>query len=146
MSLAAAHIKVLEDKIKSLEQLKTLESSESVLAPLRRYISHPTTLFDKYEGLDLLQSLVLLPRNESHKKADEYAAALDEIRTRTDALDHLQLQQVIGGSCSCLSFQGSHYYFEGRWQSSSCLLWLWIRCAQTAPLFASAKHSVLSMP
>ena len=42
-------------------------------------------MFDKYEALDLLQSLVRLARKESHKKADEYAAALDEIRARTDA-------------------------------------------------------------
>jgi len=101
---AAARIKVLEDKIKSLELLKTLESSESALAALRRHISRPTAMFDKYEALDLPQSLVRLARNESHKKADEYAAALDEIRARTDALDlsHLQrlFSRVIGGSCS----------------------------------------------
>ena len=48
-------------------------------------------MFDKYKALDLLQSLVRLARNESHKKADEYAAALDEIKARMDALDHLQL-------------------------------------------------------
>ena len=51
-------------------------------------------MFDKYEALDLLQSLVRLARSESHKKADEYAAALDEIRARTDALDHPQLQRL----------------------------------------------------
>lgn len=59
-------------------------------------------MFDKYEALDLLQSLVRLARNESHKKADEYAAVLaavlvDEIRARTDALDHLQLQRLFLG-------------------------------------------------
>lgn len=51
-------------------------------------------MFDKYKALDLLQSLVRLARNESHKKADEYAAALDEIRARMDALDHLQLYRA----------------------------------------------------
>ena len=54
-------------------------------------------MFDKYEVLDLLQSLVRLARNESHKKADEYAAALDEIGARTDALNHLQLQHLFLG-------------------------------------------------
>ena len=68
-----------------------MESSESTLAALGRHISRPTAMFDKYKALDLLQSLVRQARNESHKKADEYAAALDEIRARTDALDHLQL-------------------------------------------------------
>ncbi|XP_068680084.1 uncharacterized protein [Montipora foliosa] len=97
LSEAAARIKILEDKIKSLEQLKTLESSESALAALRRHISRPTAMFDKYEALDLLQSLVCQARNESHKKADAYAAALDEIRAGTDALDHLQLQRLFSG-------------------------------------------------
>ena len=54
-------------------------------------------MFNKYAALDLLQSLVRLARNESHKKADEYAAALDEIRARTDALGHLQLQRLFLG-------------------------------------------------
>ena len=54
-------------------------------------------MFDKYEALDLLQSLVRLAGNESHKKADEYAAALNEIRVRTDAVDHLQLQRLFLG-------------------------------------------------
>ena len=54
-------------------------------------------MFDKYEALDLLQSLVRLARSESHKKADKYAAALDEIRARTDALDYLQLQRLFLG-------------------------------------------------
>ena len=44
-------------------------------------------MFDKYEALDLLQSLVRLARNESHKKADEYAAALN----------HFQLQRLFRG-------------------------------------------------
>ena len=54
-------------------------------------------MFDKYEALDLLQSLVRLARNESYEKADEYAAALDEIRARTDILDHPQLQRFFLG-------------------------------------------------
>ena len=49
-------------------------------------------MFNRYEAHDLLQSLVHVARNKSHKKADEYAAALDEIRARTNALDHLQQQ------------------------------------------------------
>ena len=54
-------------------------------------------MFDKYEALDLLQYLVRLARNESHGKEDEYAAALDEIRTSTDALDHPHLQRLFLG-------------------------------------------------
>ena len=59
-------------------------------------------MIDKYEALDLLQFLVRLARNESDKKADEYAVALDEIRARTNALDHLQLE------CLFLGLLGDH--------------------------------------
>lgn len=90
-------MKVLEDKIKSLEQLKTLESAESALAALRRHINRPAAMFDKYEAVELLQSLVRLARNESHQKADEYAAAIDEIRARMDSLDDMQLQRLFLG-------------------------------------------------
>lgn len=87
----------MEDKIKSLEQLRTSESSESALAALRRHVSRPSAMFDRFEALDLLQSLVRLARYESHQKADEYAAALDEIRSRSDVLEHSQLQRLYLG-------------------------------------------------
>ena len=35
-----------------------------------------------------------LARNENHQKADEYAAALDEIKTRSDFVDDQQLQRL----------------------------------------------------
>ena len=38
-------------------------------------------MFDKYEAVELLQSLLRLARNENHQKADDYAAALDEIKS-----------------------------------------------------------------
>ena len=85
---------MLEDKIASLEHLRTLESSESAVAALRRYIRRPAAMFDKYEAIELLQSLVCLARKENHRKADEHAAALDEIRARAHSLDDQQLQRL----------------------------------------------------
>ena len=70
-----------------MERLRTLDSSESALAALRRYINRPAAMFDKYEAVELLQSLLRLARNENHQKADEYAAALDEIKTRGPFLE-----------------------------------------------------------
>ena len=35
-----------------------------------------------------------LARNENHKKAHEYAAALDEVKTRSDFVDDQQLQRL----------------------------------------------------
>jgi len=37
-------------------------------------------MFDRYEAVELLQSLVCLARNEAHEKADVYAATLDEVK------------------------------------------------------------------
>jgi len=44
-----------------------------------------------------LQSLVRLARNEAHEKADMYAAALDEVRSRADQLDKESLQRLLVG-------------------------------------------------
>ena len=67
------------------------------MAALRRYINQPAAMFDKYEAVELLQSLLRLARNESHQKADEYAAALDEIKTWSDFVDNQQLQRLFLG-------------------------------------------------
>ena len=78
-------------------RLRTLESSESALAALRRYINRPAAMFDKFHAVELLQSLLRLATNENHQKADEYAAALDEIKTRSDFADDRQLQRLFLG-------------------------------------------------
>ena len=54
-------------------------------------------MFDKYGAVELLHSLLRLARNENHQKADEYAAALDEIKTRSDFVDDQQLQRLFLG-------------------------------------------------
>ena len=54
-------------------------------------------MFDKYEAVELLQLLLRLARNENNQKADEYAAALDEIKTRSDFVDDQQLQCLFLG-------------------------------------------------
>lgn len=45
---------MLEEKITSLERVRTLESSESALAVFRLYINQPAAMFDKYEAVELL--------------------------------------------------------------------------------------------
>lgn len=71
----------------SLERFKTSECSESALADLRRQISRPVAMFDKFEAIDLLSSLVRVARSEGHQKAKEYAAAQDQMKARMDSLD-----------------------------------------------------------
>ena len=87
----------MEEKLRSLERLKTMESSEAALAALRRHISRPLQLFDRYEATNLLQSLIRLARSEGDRKAEEYAAALDEVTARSNYLEDLPLQRLFLG-------------------------------------------------
>ena len=67
------------------------------MASLRRYLNRPNSAFDRFEVLDLLQALVRLARTQAHQKAEEYAAALDEVRARWDSLNSSELQRLMLG-------------------------------------------------
>ena len=54
-------------------------------------------LFYRFEVLDILQALVRLARTQAHQKAEEYAAALDEVRARWDSLSSPELQRLLLG-------------------------------------------------
>lgn len=90
-------IQILERKLKASEDEKARRSTEDALITLRRHLNHPLNMFDRYEAVVLLQSLVRLARNEAHEKADMYAAALDEARARVDQLDKESLQRLLVG-------------------------------------------------
>ena len=83
---------MLEDKIKLLEQEKSAESCTNTLKALRGHLNRPSSLFDGFEAIELLETLVRLARTQAHEKADEYAAALEEVKARQPSLgaDHLQ--------------------------------------------------------
>ena len=87
----------LERKVRALEQEKTLETTEGTLVNLRRYLNRPNSAFDRFEVLDILQALVRLARTQAHQKAEEYAAALDEVRARWDSLSSPELQRLLIG-------------------------------------------------
>jgi len=55
--------------------------------------------FDLLEVLDLLQALVRLARKQAHHKAEEYAAALDELQARWDSLNSSELQRLMLAIC-----------------------------------------------
>ena len=65
-----------------LEQEKALKTTEGTLTSLRRYRNRPNSAFDRFEVLDLLQSLVCLARTQTHQMAEDYAVALNEVRAR----------------------------------------------------------------
>ena len=73
-------IQRLENNIKLLEQEKVGESCVNTLAALRRHLNRPPSLFDTFEAIELLGTLVRLARTQAHGKADEYAAALEEFK------------------------------------------------------------------
>ena len=87
----------LERKVRAPEQKKTLETTEGTLVNLGRYLNHPSSAFDRFEVLDILQALVRLARTQAHQKVEEHAAALGEVRTRWDSLSSPKLQHLLLG-------------------------------------------------
>ena len=83
--------------MKALEDENARRSTEDALITLRRDLNRPLNMFDRYEAVELLQSLVRLARNEAHEKADTYAATLDEVKARADLLDKESLQRLLVG-------------------------------------------------
>ena len=65
--------------------------------PIAEHFRRSHKMFNKFEAIDLLNSLVRLARSKGHQKAEEYAAAQDEIRARMDSLDAPQLQRLYLG-------------------------------------------------
>lgn len=90
-------IQTLERRLKALKDERARRSTEDALITLRRHLNRPLNMFDRYEAVELLQSLVRLARNEAHKKADTYAATLDEVKARADLLDKESLQRLLVG-------------------------------------------------
>ena len=69
----------LERKLKALEDERARGSTEKALITLRRHLNYPLNMFDRYDAVEVLQSLVRLARNEVHEKADTYAVTLVEV-------------------------------------------------------------------
>ena len=90
-------IQTLERKLKALEDERARRSTEEALITLRRHLNRPLNMFDRYEAVELLHSLVSLARNEAHEKADTYVATLDEVKARADLLDKESLQRLLVG-------------------------------------------------
>ena len=74
-----------------------METTEGTLVNLRRYLNRPNSAFDRFDVLDILQALVRLACTQAHQKAEEYAAALDEVRARWDSLSCPELQRLLLG-------------------------------------------------
>ena len=67
------------------------------LTVLRRHLNRPPSLFDRHEAIQLLESLVRLARTQAHDKAEEYSAALDEVKARQASLESGHLQRLMLG-------------------------------------------------
>ena len=83
--------------MKALEDERARRRTADALITLRRHLNRPLNMFDRYEVVELFQSLVRLARNEAHEKADMYAVTLDEVKARADLLDKESLQRRLVG-------------------------------------------------
>lgn len=75
--------------IKLFEQEKASESCINMMVAQK---GHLNQLLSFFETTELLEILVHLARTQVHGKADEYAAALEEVKTRQSTLDSTHLQ------------------------------------------------------
>ena len=66
-------IQTLKRTLKALEDERARRSTKDALITLRRHLNRPLNVFDRYEAVELFQSLVRLARNEAHERADMYA-------------------------------------------------------------------------
>ena len=80
-----------------MEQEKAVASCANALTALRRHLNRPPSLFDRHEAIELLESLVRLARTQAHDKAEEYSAALDEVKARQASLESGHLQRLMLG-------------------------------------------------
>ena len=80
-----------------MEQEKAVASCANGLTALGRHLNRPPSLFDRHEAIELLESLVRLARTQAHDKAEEYSAALDEVKARQTALESSHLQRRMPG-------------------------------------------------
>ena len=90
-------LRQLEEKVRFLEQEKVVASCDDALTALRRHLNRPPSLFDFHEAIELLESLVRLARTQAHDKAEEYSAALDEVKARQASLETGHLQRLMLG-------------------------------------------------
>ena len=87
----------MEEKVRLLEQEKAVASCANALTALRRHLNRTPSLFDRHEALEVLESLVRLARTQAHDKAEEYSAALDEVKARQASLESGHLQRLMLG-------------------------------------------------
>ena len=90
-------IQRLENEIKLLEKEKAGEGCANALATLTMHLDRPPSLFDPFEAIELLETLVRLARTQVNEKADEYAAALEEVKIRQPTVDSTHLQRLMLG-------------------------------------------------
>ena len=80
-----------------MEQAKAVTSCANARTALRRHLNRPPSLFDRHEAIELLESLVRLARTQTHDKAEEYSAALDEVQATQASLEPGHLQRLMLG-------------------------------------------------
>ena len=80
-----------------MEQEKAVASCANAQTALRRHFNRPPSLFDRHEAIELPESLVRLARTQAHDKAEEYSAALDEVKARQAYLESGHLQRLMLG-------------------------------------------------
>ena len=79
-------IKLLEDKLKGLEEKLGVDVVTAALTYVRNALQKPEIVYDPWEASAHVEALVRAARSSAQEKADYYVAILDELKGRSYAL------------------------------------------------------------
>ena len=90
-------MKLLEDKLKALEEKQGANTVSAALSSVRNALQKPGTVYDPWKASPHVEALVRAARSVAHEKVDYYAAILDELKGRSSSLSSSAHQRLLLG-------------------------------------------------
>ena len=88
-------MKLLEDKLKALEEKQGGNTVSAALSSVRNAFQKPGTVYDPSEASAHVEALVRAARSVAHEKVDYYAAILDELKGSSSSLSSSAHQRLL---------------------------------------------------
>ena len=83
--------------MKALEEKQGVDLVTTALTSVRNALQKPEAVYDPWEASAHVEALVRAARSSAHEKADYYAAILDELKGRSNALSPSAHKRLLMG-------------------------------------------------
>ena len=83
--------------MKALEEKQGVDVVTTALTSVRNALQKPEAVYDPWEASAHVEALVRAARSSAHEKADYYAAILDELKGRSNALSPSAHKRLLMG-------------------------------------------------